>query len=101
MPHSIAVRGYRPLNGEGLSQPPSLLKMQGLGGLRRSGTWAYDERERVEQGRGWAAECGFELAGIPRAAPRPDARRYLDSAELAMAGAMGCLTDRRALLRTG
>src|SRR5713226_2480165 len=84
-----------------MPRPSSLLKMQGLGSFRRSGTQAaYDEMVRADQVRGWAAECGFELAGIARAEPLPDARRYLDWVERGMAGAMGYLTDRRALVRT-
>ncbi len=48
-----------------------------------------------------ARECGFELAGIARAAPLPDdSRRYLDWVERGMAGAMGYLTDRRAIVRS-
>jgi len=48
-----------------------------------------------------ARECGFELAGVARAEPLPDAsRRYLDWVDRGMAGAMGYLTDRRAQVRT-
>jgi epoxyqueuosine reductase len=48
-----------------------------------------------------ARECGFELAGIARAEPLPaDNRRYLAWVERGMAGAMGYLTDRRAIVRT-
>jgi epoxyqueuosine reductase len=48
-----------------------------------------------------ARECGFELAGIARAEPLPDdSRRYLDWVDRGMAGAMGYLTDRRAIVRT-
>jgi epoxyqueuosine reductase len=48
-----------------------------------------------------ARECGFELAGIARAEPLPDdSRRYLDWVGRGMAGAMGYLTDRRAVVRT-
>ena len=48
-----------------------------------------------------ARECGFELAGIARAQPLPDDnQRYLDWVERGMAGAMGYLTDRRAMVRT-
>src|SRR5580658_1108757 len=48
-----------------------------------------------------ARECGFELAGIARAEPLPDdSRRYLDWVERGLAGAMGYLTDRRAIMRT-
>lgn len=46
-------------------------------------------------------ECGFELAGIARAAPlAEDNQRYLDWIERGMAGAMGYLTNRRATIRT-
>lgn len=48
-----------------------------------------------------ARECGFELAGIARAEPLPDASsQYLDWVSRGMAGAMGYLTDRRAQVRT-
>jgi len=48
-----------------------------------------------------ARECGFELAGVARAAPLPDdSRRYLDWVDRGMAGAMSYLTDRRANVRT-
>ena len=48
-----------------------------------------------------ARECGFELAGVARAAPLAgDGRRYLDWVSRGMAGAMGYLTDRRAHVRT-
>jgi epoxyqueuosine reductase len=48
-----------------------------------------------------ARECGFELSGIARAEPLPnDSRRYLDWVDRGMAGAMGYLTDRRAVVRT-
>jgi len=48
-----------------------------------------------------ARDCGFELAGIARAEPLPnDSRRYLDWVDRGMAGAMGYLTDRRAIVRT-
>jgi epoxyqueuosine reductase len=48
-----------------------------------------------------ARECGFELAGVARAAPlAEDGRRYLDWVSRGMAGAMGYLTDRRAHVRT-
>jgi epoxyqueuosine reductase len=47
-----------------------------------------------------AHECGFELAGIARAEPLPnDSQRYLAWVERGMAGAMGYLTDRRAIVR--
>jgi epoxyqueuosine reductase len=48
-----------------------------------------------------ARDCGFELAGIASAQPLPhDSRRYLDWVDRGMAGAMGYLTDRRAIVRT-
>ena len=48
-----------------------------------------------------ARDCGFELAGVARAVPlEEDGRRYLDWVERGMAGAMGYLTDRRAVVRT-
>ncbi|HMD50922.1 MAG TPA: tRNA epoxyqueuosine(34) reductase QueG [Bryobacteraceae bacterium] len=48
-----------------------------------------------------ARECGFELVGIARAEPLPDdSRRYLNWVDRGMAGAMGYLTDRRAIVRT-
>jgi epoxyqueuosine reductase len=48
-----------------------------------------------------AHECGFELAGVACAEPLPhDSRRYLDWIDRGMAGAMGYLTDRRAIVRT-
>jgi epoxyqueuosine reductase len=48
-----------------------------------------------------ARECGFELAGIASAQPLPDdSRRYLNWVDRGMAGAMGYLTDRRAIVRT-
>ncbi|HEX5226061.1 MAG TPA: tRNA epoxyqueuosine(34) reductase QueG [Bryobacteraceae bacterium] len=48
-----------------------------------------------------ARDCGFELAGIARADPLPDAAsRYLDWVSRGLAGAMGYLTDRRAHVRT-
>jgi epoxyqueuosine reductase len=46
-----------------------------------------------------AHECGFELAGIARAEPSPDAGRYSDWVRQGMAGAMGYLTGRRADVR--
>lgn len=48
-----------------------------------------------------ARDCGFELAGVASAEPLPDdSRRYLDWVSRGMAGAMGYLTDRRAIVRT-
>lgn len=46
-----------------------------------------------------AIECGFDLAGIARAEPVPEARHYEQWAEAGMAGAMGYLTGPRAELR--
>jgi len=46
-----------------------------------------------------ARECGFELAGVTRAAPAADRRRYRQWLAAGHAGAMGYLTDRRAELR--
>ncbi len=46
-----------------------------------------------------AHECGFELAGIARAAPNGDVPRYLDWIARGAAGAMSYLTDRRAAVR--
>jgi epoxyqueuosine reductase len=46
-----------------------------------------------------AAECGFELAGMARAGPSPDAERYHGWVASGMAGRMEYLTDRRAGLR--
>jgi epoxyqueuosine reductase len=61
----------------------------------------YDGFVRAAEIKRLAQECGFELAGIARAEPLPDdSRRYLDWVEGGMAGAMGYLTDRRAVLRT-
>lgn len=55
----------------------------------------------AEQVKQAARECGFELAGVAAAEPLPDdSRRYLDWVDRGMAGAMGYLTDRRAILRT-
>jgi epoxyqueuosine reductase len=48
-----------------------------------------------------AAECGFVLAGVARADPlQADNQRYLDWVGRGLAGAMGYLTDRRAVVRT-
>lgn len=46
-----------------------------------------------------AQECGFELAGIARAAPAADFARYEDWLAAGFAGEMGYLTDHRAALR--
>jgi epoxyqueuosine reductase len=46
-----------------------------------------------------ARDCGFELAGVARAAPVDDRGRYHDWVEAGHAGAMGYLTDRRAGVR--
>lgn len=43
-----------------------------------------------------AIECGFDLAGIASAGPRPEADHYLDWARRGNAGRMGYLTDHRA-----
>jgi epoxyqueuosine reductase len=54
-----------------------------------------DEVKSLAQG------CGFELAGIARAAALPeDHQRYQDWVERGMAGSMGYLTDRRATVRS-
>jgi epoxyqueuosine reductase len=56
---------------------------------------------RSSEIRRLARESGFELAGVARAEPLvEDSRRYLDWVELGKAGAMGYLTDRRAMIRT-
>ena len=53
------------------------------------------------QVKGFARECGFDLAGVTRAEPLlEDAQRYLKWVDRGMAGAMGYLTDRRATMRT-
>jgi epoxyqueuosine reductase len=55
----------------------------------------------ASQIKGFARECGFELAGVTRAEPLlEDAQRYLKWVDRGMAGAMGYLTDRRATMRT-
>jgi epoxyqueuosine reductase len=46
-----------------------------------------------------ALDCGFDLAGIARAEPTPEAAHYQRWVEAGMAGAMGYLTGRRAELR--
>lgn len=43
-----------------------------------------------------ALDCGFDLAGIATAGPRPEAAHYLDWVNRGMAGKMGYLTDHRA-----
>jgi epoxyqueuosine reductase len=61
----------------------------------------YDGLVTAAQVKRLAQECGFELAGIARAEPLAnDSRRYLDWVDRGMAGAMGYLTDRRAIVRT-
>ena len=46
-----------------------------------------------------ARACGFELAGVTRAAPAPDFARYADWVAAGFAGEMGYLRDHRAALR--
>jgi epoxyqueuosine reductase len=46
-----------------------------------------------------AQECGFELAGIARAAPAADFARYENWLAAGFAGEMAYLTDHRAILR--
>jgi epoxyqueuosine reductase len=46
-----------------------------------------------------ARACGFELAGVTRAAPAPDFVRYTDWVAAGFAGEMGYLRDHRAALR--
>jgi epoxyqueuosine reductase len=52
-----------------------------------------------EQIKALARDCGFELAGIAAAVPVPEAGYYARWAADGFAGAMGYLTDRRAVLR--
>lgn len=47
----------------------------------------------------FASECGFELAGVTRAEPAPEAEWFQEWVRAGMAGQMGYLTDRRADLR--
>ncbi len=49
--------------------------------------------------RALAGQCGFELAGIAAAQPAEDRSRYHDWVLAGHAGAMGYLTDHRAVLR--
>ncbi len=49
--------------------------------------------------RGLARECGFELAGVARAAPVPEAEWYRKWVAAGYAGEMRYLTDYRAALR--
>jgi epoxyqueuosine reductase len=46
-----------------------------------------------------ARQCGFELAGVARAEPIPDAARYREWANAGHAGDLRYLTDRRAAVR--
>ncbi len=46
-----------------------------------------------------ARECGFELAGIARASPLPEADWYLEWVRQGFAGRMSYLTDHRARMR--
>jgi epoxyqueuosine reductase len=46
-----------------------------------------------------ARACGFELAGVSRAAPAPDFARYSEWVTAGFAGEMGYLRDHRAALR--
>jgi epoxyqueuosine reductase len=47
-----------------------------------------------------AAECGFELAGVARAVPLPEASWYREWVSRGLAGEMSYLTDRRAEVRS-
>lgn len=47
-----------------------------------------------------ARECGFDLAGVVRAAPPADAAVFLEWVAAGMAGRMGYLTDHRAAIRS-
>jgi len=49
--------------------------------------------------RGYARECGFELAGVAPAAPLQDAAYYHQWVAAGYAGEMSYLTDRRAAVR--
>jgi epoxyqueuosine reductase len=49
--------------------------------------------------RGLARDCGFELAGVARAAAAADRDRYHEWVAAGYAGRMGYLTDRRAAVR--
>jgi epoxyqueuosine reductase len=49
--------------------------------------------------RGFAQECGFELAGVAAALPAPDRARYHEWAAAGRAGEMRYLTDHRAAVR--
>jgi epoxyqueuosine reductase len=49
--------------------------------------------------QGLARQCGFELAGVARAGPAPDADRFHRWVAAGMAGQMHYLTDHRAALR--
>ena len=69
-------------------------------GLRHPGLpGGYYGTVRAAEVKHYAAECGFELAGIARAEPAGDFRRYQDWVDRGMAGAMGYLTGRRAAVR--
>ncbi len=71
------------------------MKTLGLGAKGYHGDVNAAEVKRL------AAECGFELAGVAGAEPLPeDAGRYLDWVNRGLAGEMGYLTDRRAVIRT-
>ncbi len=47
-----------------------------------------------------AAECGFELAGVARAVPLPEASWYREWVSRGLAGEMSYLTDSRAEVRS-
>ena len=65
------------------------------------GSFCHDEMVTGDHVKRLAMECGFELAGIARARPlEPDNRRYVDWVARGMAGSMGYLADRRAVIRT-
>ena len=53
----------------------------------------------ADEVRALARECGFELAGVARAAPAEDAARYREWVEAVHAGEMRYLTDYRAAVR--
>jgi epoxyqueuosine reductase len=55
---------------------------------------------RADEVKLLARDCGFELAGIARAGPLPEAAFYQEWVRAGMAGEMRYLTDRRAALRS-
>ncbi len=54
---------------------------------------------RAEIVKRLARDCGFELAGVARAEPAPEAEYYREWVRAGMAGAMSYLTDRRGEMR--